>query len=54
MVVTVEVNSDAIVPKLWRELSGAFGIRVPVKTVAPNSLPRFELKARRFIDKRAG
>jgi phenylacetate-CoA ligase len=54
MVVTVEVGSEEIVTKIRRELTGAFGMRVPVKAVAPNTLPRFELKARRFIDKRAG
>lgn len=52
MVVTVEVRSDLIVPKIQRELANTFGLRIPVKAAPPNSLPRFELKARRFIDKR--
>jgi phenylacetate-CoA ligase len=53
MVVTVEVNSDAIIPRIRRELTNTFGLRIPVKPVVPNSLPRFELKARRFLDNRS-
>jgi phenylacetate-coenzyme A ligase PaaK-like adenylate-forming protein len=31
----------------------ALGIRVSLEQRAPDSLPRFELKARRFFDRRA-
>jgi len=54
MVVTVEVSSDLIVPAIRNELVNTFGLRIPVIAVTPNTLPRFEMKARRFIDKRAG
>jgi phenylacetate-CoA ligase len=52
MVVTVEVGSETIVPAIREELMNTFGLRIPVKAVAPNTLQRFEMKARRFIDKR--
>jgi phenylacetate-CoA ligase len=52
IVVSVEVTSDAILPKIQRELANTFRLRIPVKAVPLNSLPRFELKARRFIDNR--
>jgi phenylacetate-CoA ligase len=54
IVVSVEVASDLILPKIQRELANTFGLRIPVKAVPPNSLPRFELKARRFINNRGG
>ncbi len=41
-------NPDAISQQLQLRL----GLKIDVKTVAPNSLPRFEGKARRFIDRR--
>jgi phenylacetate-CoA ligase len=50
--VSVEVASDLILPRVQRELANTFGLRIPIRAVAPNSLPRFELKARRFIDNR--
>ena len=34
------------------ELHIALNLRVPIETVAPGSLPRFELKARRVEDRR--
>ncbi|MCI0664962.1 MAG: phenylacetate--CoA ligase family protein, partial [Acidobacteria bacterium] len=52
MVVTVEVSSDLIVSAIRNELADTFGLRIPVIAVKPNTLPRFEMKARRFIDKR--
>jgi len=35
--------------RLKRALSAAFGLRIPVKCVPPDTLPRFELKARRWV-----
>lgn len=54
MVVTVEVSSDSIVSAIGNELVNTFGLRIPVIAVTPNTLPRFEMKARRLIDKRGG
>ena len=34
------------------ELHIALNLRVPIETVAPGTLPRFELKARRVDDRR--
>jgi phenylacetate-CoA ligase len=50
--VSVEVASDLILPRIQRELANTFGLRIPVRAAPPDSLPRFELKARRFIDHR--
>jgi phenylacetate-CoA ligase len=52
--VSVEVASDLILPRIKRELANTFGLRIPVRAAAPDSLPRFELKARRLIDNRRG
>jgi len=52
IVVSVEVTSDLVLPRIQRELANTFGLRIPVRATPPNSLPRFELKARRFIDNR--
>jgi phenylacetate-CoA ligase len=50
----VEVECpEARVPDVARALSSALNLRVPVVAVAPGSLPRFELKARRLDDRRA-
>jgi len=54
MVVIVEVSSDSIVSAIRNELVNTFGLRIPVIAVTPNTLPRFEMKARRLIDKRRG
>jgi phenylacetate-CoA ligase len=40
---------DALAPRLERRLREAMGLNVPVRVVAPGSLPRFEMKARRFV-----
>ena len=37
---------------LSRELRSALGLTVPVRVVEPGSLPRFEMKARRFVVER--
>ena len=43
------VDSAAISGHLVRELRSALGLTVPVRIVASGSLPRFEMKARRFV-----
>lgn len=40
--------------QLQERLRKAFGLRIPVSVVACGSLPRFELKARRWIKRKAG
>jgi phenylacetate-CoA ligase len=49
--VTVQVESadDAAPKKLERALSSTFSLRIPVTRVAAHTLPRFEMKARRWI-----
>jgi phenylacetate-CoA ligase len=42
---------SAVVSKLSRQLQEALGLTTAVTVVAPGALPRFELKARRFIVK---
>lgn len=44
--------ADADVPRVEAALRQALSLRVPVRAVPPGSLPRFELKARRLVDKR--
>ena len=39
----------ALARKIERALDGALSLRVPVTTVAPGALPRFELKAKRWV-----
>ena len=43
---------DEAVPRVEAALRQALSLRVPVRAVAPGALPRFELKARRLVDKR--
>jgi phenylacetate-CoA ligase len=38
-----------VVSKLRRQLQEALGLTTPVRVVEPGSLPRFEMKARRFV-----
>lgn len=45
-------NADETVRRLTNLISGSLGLRANVTTVERNSLPRFELKARRFHVKR--
>jgi len=49
----VEPRTDADARRLAAELEGAlrqtFALRIPVQLVEPGTLPRFELKARRWI-----
>lgn len=45
--VETAINDDAL--RLERALSAAFALRIPVTRVAAGTLPRFELKARRWV-----
>lgn len=49
MSVILEVDSEAVLPRIQLELFNAFGLRINVHSALPNTLPRFELKARRFF-----
>lgn len=50
---TVEVeSSDAVAKGLGRAFRERLGVRIPTRAVAAESLPRFELKARRVVDNR--
>jgi len=51
--IEVEVECpEQLVPELEAALRQALSLRVPVRAIAPGSLPRFELKARRLDDRR--
>ena len=39
----------ALTAKLESELRGAFGLRIPVSLAMPGALPRFEMKAKRWV-----
>ena len=39
----------ALAAKLESELRGAFGLRIPVSLATPGALPRFEMKAKRWV-----
>ena len=45
----VEAPGDASVRDLERALTSAFSLRIPVTRVECGTLPRFELKARRWV-----
>jgi phenylacetate-CoA ligase len=52
--VTVEpdpaaADTAALVPRLAEAFESAFSLRVPIHLAAPGSLPRFEMKARRWL-----
>jgi len=50
---TVEVEaSDEIAVAVSRTFRDRFGLRIPTRVVPPESLPRWELKARRVVDAR--
>ncbi|MEO7020348.1 MAG: AMP-binding protein [Ktedonobacteraceae bacterium] len=52
--ITLQVECPPeLVPRLQTELHLALNLRVPIEIVAPGSLPRFEMKARRVEDRRA-
>lgn len=44
---------EELVPQLEARLRQALSLRMPVRAVPSGTLPRFELKARRLVDKRA-
>ena len=43
------VDGSALVAKLERAFDAAFSLRLPVTLAAPGSLPRFEMKAKRWV-----
>jgi phenylacetate-CoA ligase len=45
----IESADDGAAQKLERALASAFSLRIPVVRVAAHSLPRFEMKARRWV-----
>jgi phenylacetate-CoA ligase len=45
--------SEEIALRAEKELRQALSLRVPVRAVPPGTLPRFELKARRIVDRRS-
>jgi phenylacetate-CoA ligase len=47
--VKIESADDTAAKRLERALAAAFSLRIPVTRVAAHSLPRFELKARRWV-----
>jgi phenylacetate-CoA ligase len=47
--VQIECADDAAAKKLERALTSTFSLRIPVTRVAAHSLPRFEMKARRWV-----
>ncbi|HEY3897231.1 MAG TPA: AMP-binding protein [Chthoniobacter sp.] len=47
--VQIESPDDGAVKKLERALTSAFSLRIPVTRVAAHTLPRFEMKARRWV-----
>ena len=42
-------DASAVVARLSGQLLDTLGLTVPVRAVAPGTLPRFEMKARRFV-----
>ncbi len=50
----VEGGSEAIAQAVQTEMERRLGLRVPVHLAPPGSLPRWELKARRVVDRRSG
>lgn len=50
--VSIEADERAkpdLAGRIQRELADAFALRIPVKAVAPGSLPRYEFKSKRWI-----
>ncbi len=47
--VTIESADDGAARRAEGALASAFSLRIPVRRVEPGSLPRFEMKARRWI-----
>ncbi len=51
--VDIECLSDAVVHSLAHALKATFSLRIPVRRVPAGSLPRFDMKARRWIISRS-
>ena len=51
LLVEVEATND-VADALADAFSAQLAVRIPTRSVAPNSLPRFELKAQRVVDRR--
>jgi len=47
--IEIEAEDDRAAKQLERSLSEAFALRIPVTCAAPGTLPRFEMKARRWV-----
>ncbi len=47
-------GAEALVAAVGKRLREALGLTVPVRVVAPRTLPRFEMKARRFVVEEEG
>ena len=47
--VKLRIESEENIVSLWRVLCGIISLRIPVETVEYGSLPRQEMKARRWI-----
>ena len=45
----LKADGNRLADELARKFEVAFSLRIPVKSVAPGSLPRFELKSRRWV-----
>jgi phenylacetate-CoA ligase len=45
----VEADSPAAASHLERALTNAFALRIPVTLATSGSLPRYEMKARRWV-----
>jgi phenylacetate-CoA ligase len=48
MTVEIETDQEDLAHQVQQALNRAFGLRVPVRLAKPGSLPRFEMKARRW------
>ena len=51
--IEIEGQTDDQISEIGERLQSRLGLRVPVTSVAADSLPRFEAKSRRFVDKRS-
>lgn len=49
LAIEIESADDTSASRLAAKLTEAFTLRIPVKHLAPGTLPRFELKARRWV-----
>jgi phenylacetate-CoA ligase len=46
---TASADARMVVTRMTQRLRDALGLTVPIQVVAPQALPRFEMKARRFV-----